>query len=282
MPPLRYMLGMWCSLVSAASCVALATRFALPISTTHAIVGAIVGFALAEGRGSVFWWPGVGKIFISWVASPLVAGLISSSLYWITRHFVLRNEINAMARQRTLVALVIAGIGLLLTVFIGYKFTDRGTMWDWLVFVIGIVLFGINAAVCYRWVVPGLFRHARRYDFSNDSQHLPLVDGDSNPTPAPKVSLKLDETSCDLLGETATDAASSTPTVSKGQDRRGATEALHEQAERFSCELENNFKAVQVRPSPAAQCVLDGCCFSHPRTCLGHDGVLHVLFARGE
>ena len=64
------MLGMLCSLVCASVLLMVATAMEYPISTTHTIVGSIVGFSLcAHGFSSVDWGT-CSKIFISWVASP--------------------------------------------------------------------------------------------------------------------------------------------------------------------------------------------------------------------
>jgi PiT family inorganic phosphate transporter len=79
--------GMLAALLSAAVWLLAASRQGWPVSTTHSIVGAIVGFAIvAFGVASVEWGQ-VGTIVISWVVSPLTAGLfaflIFSSIQWL-------------------------------------------------------------------------------------------------------------------------------------------------------------------------------------------------------
>ena len=79
--------GMLAALISAAIWLLAASRQGWPVSTTHSIVGAIVGFAIvAFGAASVEWGQ-VGTIVISWVVSPLTAGLfaflIFSSIQWL-------------------------------------------------------------------------------------------------------------------------------------------------------------------------------------------------------
>ena len=69
--------GMLASLASAGTLLIGATRFGLPISTTHSIVGAIVGFgAVAVGIDAVKWAK-VTQIALSWITSPLLAGVIA-------------------------------------------------------------------------------------------------------------------------------------------------------------------------------------------------------------
>ena len=64
------MYGMLTSLVAASFILAAANYMALPVSTTHTIVGSIVGFSLAAKGFSSIDWMQVGKVFISWVAAP--------------------------------------------------------------------------------------------------------------------------------------------------------------------------------------------------------------------
>jgi len=84
--------GMLASLASAATLLLGATRLGLPVSTTHAIVGAIVGFgAVAIGADAVVWTK-VGQIVASWITSPLIAGVLAYFLFQITRTAILDQE----------------------------------------------------------------------------------------------------------------------------------------------------------------------------------------------
>jgi PiT family inorganic phosphate transporter len=79
--------GMLAALLSAGVWLLLASSRGWPVSTTHSIVGAIIGFAVVGiGFGSVQWGQ-VGSIVVSWIASPLIAGvlayLIFNSVQWL-------------------------------------------------------------------------------------------------------------------------------------------------------------------------------------------------------
>jgi inorganic phosphate transporter, PiT family len=79
--------GMLASLLAAGTWLLIASKKGWQVSTTHSIVGAIVGFA-AVGIGiDAVQWGQVGSIVMSWVISPLVAGLIAylifSSVQWL-------------------------------------------------------------------------------------------------------------------------------------------------------------------------------------------------------
>ena len=74
--PMVIAIGMTCCLLAAALWLNIATYAGWPVSTTHSIVGSVVGFGLiAGGFNAVNWWM-LGKIAASWVISPLLGGLL--------------------------------------------------------------------------------------------------------------------------------------------------------------------------------------------------------------
>ncbi|KAK9712069.1 hypothetical protein K7432_007393 [Basidiobolus ranarum] len=91
--PELLMLAMTCALVGSSTWVLFATRNGWPVSTTHSIVGAIIGVGIAAfGPNSVDWsYNGVAKIITSWFISPVCAGIVSSIIYLITKYGVLKH-----------------------------------------------------------------------------------------------------------------------------------------------------------------------------------------------
>ncbi|XP_077519351.1 na[+]-dependent inorganic phosphate cotransporter type III isoform X4 [Amblyomma americanum] len=90
--PKDLMLGYLAALGGSAIWNILATAFSLPISGTHSIVGAVVGFSLvARGLSGIRWWE-LGKIVLSWFVSPVLSGIISTALYMLIQFFILRKE----------------------------------------------------------------------------------------------------------------------------------------------------------------------------------------------
>lgn len=84
--------GMLASLLSAGTWLLIASRKGWPVSTTHSIVGAIVGFA-AIGIGiDAVQWGEVGRIVMSWVVSPLIAGFIAFLIYMSVQRLILTQE----------------------------------------------------------------------------------------------------------------------------------------------------------------------------------------------
>ena len=81
--------GMLAALASAGTLLVAATRFGLPISTTHSIVGAIVGFGAVGIGFEAVEWGKVGQIALSWITSPLLAGILAFIIFQITRSRIL-------------------------------------------------------------------------------------------------------------------------------------------------------------------------------------------------
>ncbi|TVM14157.1 phosphate permease [Oceanidesulfovibrio indonesiensis] len=87
--PTIVMLGMFAALVSAGIWVLIATLTSLPVSSTHSIVGAILGFGLvAGGPGVVNWYTMIGVV-LSWIISPLFGGLIAYGVFSVIRSRIL-------------------------------------------------------------------------------------------------------------------------------------------------------------------------------------------------
>ncbi|XP_078620464.1 sodium-dependent phosphate transporter 2-like isoform X1 [Branchiostoma floridae x Branchiostoma japonicum] len=74
-----------------------ATFFRVPVSTTHSIVGATIGFTLVAAGANGVNWSKVGLIIGSWVISPVMSGLITSVFFKFVEFFILKKE-NAAER----------------------------------------------------------------------------------------------------------------------------------------------------------------------------------------
>lgn len=84
--------GMLAALASAGSLLLVATAFGLPVSTTHSIVGAIVGFgAVALGWEAVAWRKVAGIAF-SWLTSPLMGGVLAYLIFRLVRGLILDSD----------------------------------------------------------------------------------------------------------------------------------------------------------------------------------------------
>ena len=92
--PSVLLLAMLCAIMASSIFLTFATRYGMPVSTTHSIMGGLVGAATASiGIDKVNWgWHGVSQIFAAWVIAPGIAGVIGATLFFFTRKFVLVNR----------------------------------------------------------------------------------------------------------------------------------------------------------------------------------------------
>lgn len=84
--------GMLAALLAAGTWLFIASKNGWPVSTTHSIVGAIVGFAAVGIGVDAVQWSKVGTIVLSWVASPLTAGFIAYLIYLSVQRLILRQD----------------------------------------------------------------------------------------------------------------------------------------------------------------------------------------------
>ena len=84
--------GMLASLLAAGIWLLIASKKGWPVSTTHSIVGAVVGFAAVGIGMDAVNWSKVGSIVMSWVVSPLTSGIIAFLLFQSVQVLILRTE----------------------------------------------------------------------------------------------------------------------------------------------------------------------------------------------
>lgn len=84
--------GMMSSLLAAGIWLLVATSFGWPVSTTHSIVGALVGFAAVGISVDAVSWDKVGKIVVSWIVSPVTSGIIAFFLFRSVQNLILSRK----------------------------------------------------------------------------------------------------------------------------------------------------------------------------------------------
>lgn len=91
---------MMAALLAAAVWLNIATALGAPVSTTHSIVGGVLGAGIAVGGTGIADWSKVGMIAASWVISPLLGGIIAALfLYVIKRMIVFKDDKLAAAQK---------------------------------------------------------------------------------------------------------------------------------------------------------------------------------------
>ena len=87
--PQVFMFGMASALAGAAVWLLIASTLGLPVSTTHSIVGAVVGFGLISVGWGQMEWSTLGSIVLSWVVSPLCGGILAYLTFTLIRRKII-------------------------------------------------------------------------------------------------------------------------------------------------------------------------------------------------
>ena len=118
--------GMLAALLAAAIWLMIATTRGWPVSTTHSIVGAIVGFGIAGIGLDAVKWDTIGQIVASWVVSPVLGGVIALLLMMSIRKLILNadNPFQSAKRWGPLYVFLVGWIVSLVTLFKGLKHLD--------------------------------------------------------------------------------------------------------------------------------------------------------------
>ena len=121
--PTILILGMCAALLGTSVWLQIASYFGWPVSTTHAIVGAIIGFGALYGGMEAIQWPEVTSIAISWVVSPLLAGIVSYTIFNLLQRNILyaMNPTAATIRFLPLLVFIVITTFVLSLIFNGLK-----------------------------------------------------------------------------------------------------------------------------------------------------------------
>ena len=84
-----FVIGMMSALLAGGTWLYIASLRGWPVSTTHSIVGAIIGFVLITKGVDAVSWGKVSNIAMSWVTSPLFSGILAFSLYISAKKLIL-------------------------------------------------------------------------------------------------------------------------------------------------------------------------------------------------
>ena len=139
------MYGFIAAMMAAAIWLTTATRLGLPVSTTHSIIGGIIGVGLVlevQHDTELINWEKTQEVVMSWVASPLMGGLLAFGTFWIVRETILESS-NPEERSRWLAPIMaiptffVLGIALQFKALKGFFSRAESNGWiddkyDWL------------------------------------------------------------------------------------------------------------------------------------------------------
>ena len=111
---------MLAALLAGAIWLNIATASGAPVSTTHSIVGGVLGAGIAAGGWGVANWGTMGSIAASWIISPLMGGLVAAGFLYFIKHRILYRQ-DVMAAARRVVPLLVAGMAWAFTTYLMLK-----------------------------------------------------------------------------------------------------------------------------------------------------------------
>lgn len=97
--PNNILIGAFSALIASTIWILLATFWGMPVSTTHSIVGGMIGFGLAAGGLQIVNWMTLLKIVITWVTSPLIGGAMAYVIFKFISFSILHRKHPAKAAK---------------------------------------------------------------------------------------------------------------------------------------------------------------------------------------
>jgi PiT family inorganic phosphate transporter len=147
-----FILVMMAALLASALWINLATILGAPVSTTHSVVGGVVGSGIAAAGLAAISWPMIGAIVASWVISPVMGGIIAAIFLAFIRRTI-ADQVDKVAAVRVWLPII---VGLMTGIFAMYM-ASKGLSRLWkpgwgTVFLVGAGFFGLGWLVAMPWV----------------------------------------------------------------------------------------------------------------------------------
>ncbi|XP_053601841.1 sodium-dependent phosphate transporter 1-B [Plodia interpunctella] len=148
--------GCLAALIAGAAWLLVATALRLPVSGTHSVVGATVGFTLAAKGVQGVRWSTLGAIVISWFLSPVMSGATSAGIYWYVHKFVLQVK-EPLAKGLKMLPYFYAStvtVNVLSVLLDGPKLLSMDSIPPWLVFLVSWIIGTLVAVAVKVFLVP--------------------------------------------------------------------------------------------------------------------------------
>ncbi|KAK0388034.1 hypothetical protein NLU13_4278 [Sarocladium strictum] len=182
--PALLMLGMVCATIASSVYLTMATKLGMPVSTTHSILGGVLGMGVGalggrgitwigyNSNGSVDITQGVVQVFLAWIIAPCMSGFFASSIFLMTKYGVLLSK-NPVMRGLFLVPvyfMVTAGLIVMLLIWKGgdYEVNLTESQIPGVIVAAG-ALWGILMAI---FLVPWMYRVVVKEDWQLKGWHI--------------------------------------------------------------------------------------------------------------
>lgn len=197
-----YVFGMLAALLASGIWLQIASYFGLPVSTTHSIVGAVVGFGLALGGVDAIFWDELFSIGLSWIISPLLGGVISYLIFTLIRRKILY-QVNPIQAAKRVTPFLVFALFFTLSMIILFNglvhFLEELNIFEllFLSLLIGVVSGAIAYLFVRRIKEPQITKERQQYAvihaLRKARKHLELVEASSLGTMQSKVAPIADE-----------------------------------------------------------------------------------------
>ncbi|KAL2865908.1 inorganic phosphate transporter [Aspergillus lucknowensis] len=175
------MLGMMCALVASSTYLTIATRIGLPVSTTHSIMGGVIGMGIAlVGADGVQWWggdinSGVVQVFLAWVIAPFISGAFGAIIFLFTKYAVLLRSNPAFKALCTVPFYFFVTCTLLAMLIVWKGGSNRiGDLSGGEIAGTVVGTGAVMAVLSAVFLVPWLYRRVIKDDWQLRPWHLPL------------------------------------------------------------------------------------------------------------
>ncbi len=243
-----------------------ASKYEMPVSTTHSCVGGMIGMTVAiKGVRCVNWYEekeyfpyvgGVSGIILSWFISPIFSAIISSTLYGIIRGVILRSN-NSFKRATYLFPLLIGGTISLNSFFIIYKGAKGLGLHETPLVVACAWSFGLGtgSAILITPFLPQIANHCRENNKNSNSTSnsnkevtkTSSINDDNVEVMIENATLQNDDNNINMTNKFIDYInASLKVNIDDVISENEKVNTIHENAEVFSCETEEFFKYIQV------------------------------------
>lgn len=147
-----FIMAMLASLLAGAIWIHMATYLGAPVSTTHSVVGGVLGAGIAASGLDVVSWPTINAIVASWVISPVLGGVGAALLLALIRRVILQSSDRVRA-ARAWVPVFVALMSGVFAMYLASKGLSR--VWDpsgTMVFALGVGFFTGTWLLARPWV----------------------------------------------------------------------------------------------------------------------------------
>ena len=252
--PELLMYGCFCTMISVAGWLFIASYYEMPVSTTHSCVGGMIGMTLVTGGSDcVIWYKatdtfpwigGVSGIVLSWIISPVCSAIVAGSIFYITRLTVLRRE-DSFNKSYYLIPIFVIATVILNAFFIIYK-GGKGIGLDDLSLIKSLIISSILGLVVGLIITPFLKKYKNQINEKFENNENNIVNEEIkqlNNTEKTVLQIKDKKGISKCLKILKENINYDVSEIKKNNDE---IQTIHDNSEKFDEKTEESFKYLQV------------------------------------